>query len=139
MEINLGMRLPHAARTVGVARRLCRTALHELGVDDTCTGDIEVALSEACTNVLDHAPSGAAYGVVMVVTETCCIIKVSDGGPGFDPDGWAASDPEGESGRGIQLMRALADGVTFELRPDEGTVVRLEKQLTYARTGEERS
>lgn len=139
MEINMGMRLPHAARTVGVARHLCRAALRELGVDDSCTSDIEGALSEACTNVLDHSQPGSPYGVAMVLTETCCVIKVSDGGPGFDPDGLAAPDPQGESGRGIQMMRALADGVSFELRPDEGTVVRLEKQLTYAARDAERS
>lgn len=49
----------------------------------------------------------------------------------------AADDTEvdvstlGESGRGIGIMRALVDDVTFDTRPGQGTVVHLQKRLTW--------
>ena len=43
----------------------------------------------------------------------------------------AEAEPSAEDGRGIQLMRALVDEVTFTSRPQVGTVVHLEKQLTW--------
>ena len=36
-----------------------------------------------------------------------------------------------ESGRGIQLMRALVDRVAFESRPEAGMIVHLEKRLEF--------
>ena len=56
-----------------------------------------------------------------------------DRGGGFDSTtkGLADAEPSAEDGRGIQLMRALVDKVTFTSRPQVGTVVHLEKQLTW--------
>ena len=39
------------------------------------------------------------------------------------------ADVSAERGRGIALMRALADTVSFESRPQAGTVVHLVKRL----------
>ncbi|MGH9153704.1 MAG: ATP-binding protein [Acidimicrobiales bacterium] len=133
MEINMALLLPRDARTVPVARHICREALRELGVDADCVADIEVALTEACTNVLEHSRAGEEYEVQVELAERDCVIRVVDRGQGFDADAPAPrADDTAESGRGIALMRALVDHVKFESRPRDGTVVRLEKQLLYA-------
>lgn len=133
MEINMALLLPRDARTVPVARHICREALRELGVEAGCLADIEVALTEACTNVLEHSRAGEEYEVQVRLAERDCIIRVVDQGEGFDADAPVPrADDSAESGRGIALMRALVDHVKFESRPQEGTVVRLEKQLLYA-------
>jgi serine/threonine-protein kinase RsbW len=43
----------------------------------------------------------------------------------------AAARLEAESGRGIKIMRALVDDVTFDTAPEQGTIVYLEKRLTW--------
>jgi serine/threonine-protein kinase RsbW len=133
VEIKFTLQLPRDALSVPVVRRVLKTSMLNLGVDETCVTDIEVALTEACTNVLDHAAAGEDYEVVAGVDETRCVIEVVDAGRGFDADplGHAEADLAAEEGRGIQLIRALMDRVHFRARPDSGTIVRLEKHLVY--------
>ncbi len=124
--------LPRDGLSVPVARRVLKNALTALGVADEVTADIEVALTEACTNVLDHAADGEEYEVRAGVHDHECVIEVVDTGGGFDPAAHGFSDAAAaaESGRGIQLMRALVDRVSFTSRGD-GTVVHLEKRLHW--------
>ena len=132
MEIDLGLSLPRDELSIPLVRRLCRSALAELGVSDDCVGDITVALTEACTNVLLHSGPGDEYEVRLTIDGRLCTLRIVDTGQGFDSADIAghrkAADSD-ESGRGIQLMRALVDRVTFISKPEDGTVVRLEKEL----------
>lgn len=130
MEINLELQLPRDEQSIPVVRHICRHALTEVGVDPDCRGDIEVALSEACTNVLKHAGPGEEYGVNFSLDDRHCVIAVTDTGQGFDAR-IVPSDPAAERGRGIELMRALVDRVNFESTPEAGTVVHLEKDLAF--------
>ena len=134
MELKLTLALPRDEYSVPVARRVLARSLEALGVDDAVVADIELALTEACTNVLDHAADTDEYEVSAGIDGTLCVIEVIDRGGGFDSTmkGLAAAEPSAEGGRGIQLMRALVDKVTFTSRPQVGTVVHLEKQLTWA-------
>lgn len=128
----MGLSLPRDARAIGVARHISRETLRELGVEDNCVSDIEVALTEACTNVLDHSGNGDEYDVEFTLTEHDCVIRVIDSGSGFDIEApRVPPDEVSESGRGIALMQALVDRVRFESRPEDGTVVHLEKSLVY--------
>jgi serine/threonine-protein kinase RsbW len=120
--------------SVPVVRRVLDSTLRTLGVAPACLDDISIALTEACTNVLDHAAAGDEYEVVAGLDDEKCVIAVVDTGRGFDADslGHAEADPSAEEGRGIQLMRTLVDRVHFESRtPGPGTVVRLEKELEF--------
>lgn len=129
----MSLGLPGEALSIPVIRRVLGDALQTLGVADACVGDIEVAVSEACTNVLDHTGPGDAYEVVAAIDGAHCVLKIVDRGAGFDADGLGhASAPlEAEHGRGIQLMRALVDEVHFDSCPDEGTVVYMQKELSW--------
>jgi serine/threonine-protein kinase RsbW len=132
MEISLSLNLPREALTVPVARHVVRHAMEAVGVAAACVSDVELALSEACTNVLLHAGSGD-YDVRLDLADRTCSIRVVDVGRGLDPAaGDPAPDAEAERGRGLVLLRALVDSVRFDTRPDAGTVVRLEKRLSYA-------
>ena len=133
MEIKLTLALPRDEYSVPVARRVLARSLEVLGVDERVVADIELALTEACTNVLDHAGETDEYEVSAGIDGTLCIIEVIDRGAGFDSSvkGLADAEPTAEDGRGIQLMRALVDKVTFTSRPTVGTVVHLEKQLEW--------
>lgn len=128
MKINLELQLPRDEASIPVVRHLCRNALRGIGVDPECGDDLEVALSEACTNALKHSGEGAGYKVQVSIDGRRCVITVVDTGHGFDGRS-ARSDPAAEQGRGVELMRALVDRVRFDTDPDAGTVVCLEKDL----------
>jgi serine/threonine-protein kinase RsbW len=133
VEIRFTLQLPRDALSVPVVRRVLESSMRTLGVKEGCLDDIEIALTEACTNVLDHATDGDEYEVVAGVNDAACVIEVLDRGRGFDADslGHLDAEPTAEEGRGIQLIRALVDRVHFKSRPETGTIVHLEKQLEF--------
>lgn len=133
MQISLALCLPRDELTVPVARHICRHALEDLGVEEDCRGDIEVALTEACANVLKHSGGEEEYEITVSVEGTVCVIRVIDRGEGFDAAApLAAAAQDDESGRGIALMKALVDRVKLESKPEEGTIVHLEKRLEFS-------
>ena len=134
MQIRFTLQLPRDALSIPVARRVFDASMRTLGVAEECVADVEVALTEACTNVLDHAEVGDEYEVVAGLDENTCVIEVVDRGHGFDHAGHGHTDADltAEQGRGIQLISALVDRVHFCSRDDDGgTVVRLEKSLEF--------
>ena len=133
MEIKFTLQLPRDALSVPVVRRVLKTSMRTLGVSDDCVADIEIALTEAVTNVLDHAAAGDEYEVVAGLDDNSCVIEVIDTGRGFDAErlGHVDADPSAEEGRGIQLIRALVDRVHFRSRPERGMIVHLEKELEF--------
>jgi serine/threonine-protein kinase RsbW len=119
---------------VPVARHLVASALREVGVVADDRFDVELATTEACTNVIDHAGPGDAYEVAVTIGPATCDIRVIDVGRGFDHltlDSSRAQAPDSERGRGISLMEALTDEVRFESEPDTGTIVHLTKGLHF--------
>lgn len=131
MDVKFSLALPREALSIPVIRRVLGGALRALGVTESCIADILVAISEACTNAVQHARATSRFEVVASVDGGYCVLKVVDRGPGMDsgPDGQAAV--EAESGRGIRIMRALVDDISFDSRPAEGTVVYMQKRLVW--------
>ena len=138
MRINFSLSLPRDSATVPVVRRICRDALDVLGVADDCNNAIQVAVSEACTNVLKHVEGTSdVYEVEVSVDEAVCGISVIDAGTGFDHTSFPTDgDSSGlsstaEGGRGIFLMRAMVDQIEFTSKPESGTIVHLVKRLEF--------
>jgi serine/threonine-protein kinase RsbW len=134
MEFSLALTLPRDEQTVPMARHIVRNAMEQVGVEETCIYDVVLALSEASTNVLLHSGPGDQYVVRLDLERDRGVIRVVDVGYGFDSAGLATPAPrlEAERGRGLGLMQALVDRVDFASRSEAGTIVTLEKVLTYA-------
>ena len=132
-RISLTLQLPRDRISIPVVRHLTRDALGEVGVVDTIRDDVELAVTEACANVLDHAGSGDAYDVIVSVRGRVCEIRVVDVGRGFDYESLVGQELriDDESGRGIALMRSLMDSVRFSSEPERGTIVHLVKGLAF--------
>jgi serine/threonine-protein kinase RsbW len=136
MEVVFKLHLPREASSVPVVRRLCRSSLRTLGVEEECLSDLELAVTEACTNVLRHATGVTdEYEVEVRTTGTSVALSVKDAGAGFrpamgSPDASAVSAPLAESGRGLHLMRVLVDDLRFVSDGSSGTIVQLEKSLS---------
>lgn len=132
VEATIALRLPRDAASVPLIRQLLDGTLRSLGVEPQVRDDIELMLTEACSNVIKHAGPSDDYTVSASVHDHLCVIKVVDTGNGFDPRKMLDPDQSSEHGRGMQIMRALADDVRFTNRREHGAVVCLEKRLRYA-------
>ncbi|GAA2589919.1 hypothetical protein GCM10010411_23540 [Actinomadura fulvescens] len=136
MLFSLELQLPRDAASVPVARGLLASSLEALGIDDIVQVDIELMLTEACTNVIRHAEAGDAYAVQAMITNTHCVINVLDAGKGFDAEVAERererdTGPAREHGRGLLIMKALADDIRFQACPREGALVSMEKELRF--------
>ncbi|MFI5163925.1 MAG: ATP-binding protein [Bacteroidia bacterium] len=112
-------------------------------VDDVCDlfdikediyGHILVALTEAVNNALQHgnkANPDKQIEITFKIKDNTLYFTVKDEGPGFDFNNLAdPTDPkniEKPTGRGIFLMKHLADSVSFE---DKGRKSILEFKLS---------
>jgi anti-sigma regulatory factor (Ser/Thr protein kinase) len=131
VEISLDLLLPRDAASVPATRRLLDAALAALGVEEHIRDDIEMMLTEACSNVIQHADHGARYTVRATIQDRRCTIKVIDSGTGFDAGRVPLPDLSAEHGRGLLIMQSLADEVRFASFPEDGALVSLEKRLSY--------
>ncbi|MFL5862815.1 MAG: SpoIIE family protein phosphatase [Solirubrobacteraceae bacterium] len=121
----LQLTLPASAGSVPLARHRLRVWLDENApqLDAMARGDLEVAWSEACTNVVRHAygPVEATFDAYAAREGDTVSLEVRDTGQWRPPRGR-------HGGRGIMLMRHLCDEVNVDHRSD-GTTVTMRHSL----------
>jgi serine/threonine-protein kinase RsbW len=100
VEVKLTLALPRDEVSVPVVRRLLKQSMEVLGVEPEDRSDIKLAITECCTNVLDHARAGDDYEVTCGIRDDGCHIRVIDHGCGFDPDRLPRASATAEQGRG---------------------------------------
>jgi serine/threonine-protein kinase RsbW len=106
------------------------------GLGSTAVYAVEMAVDEACTNIIEHAYGGEGRGNIE------CMCQIDDGeltvtlrdhGCPFDPssvpepDVNAALQDRREGGLGLYLIRRLMDEVHFEFTSDSGNVLTMVK------------
>jgi anti-sigma regulatory factor (Ser/Thr protein kinase)/anti-anti-sigma regulatory factor len=100
-------------------------AVHGTSEEDVCA--LELAVSEAVANVVDHAYRDGAGGRLQVRGELdvtgAVALEVEDGGTWRPPEGH-----DDERGRGLVLMRAFVDDLGLE-HDDRGTRVRMRRRV----------
>ncbi|MFI6869188.1 ATP-binding protein [Nocardia sp. NPDC050406] len=122
MPAPLRMGLPAVAASLATVRRFLREWLPRSGLGPVEVEDVVLAVSEACTNAVEHGYRDRP-GTVFVeaeATESDIHILVRDRGR------WVPPHPEVNSlrGRGLALMRALVPKVTVHTG-NSGTSVEL--------------
>jgi serine/threonine-protein kinase RsbW len=131
-HLDLSLSLPRESGSVPVVRRLAAQALRAFGVADDDIDDVQLAISEACANVVEHATDADTYEVKVELAADRCAITVVDHGRGFDATTITGPPPpDAESGRGLLLMRALVDNIAFQSQPQAGAVVHMVKTLRF--------
>jgi serine/threonine-protein kinase RsbW len=131
-HLDLSLSLPRESGSVPVVRRLAAQALHAFGVKDEDIDDVQLAITEACANVVEHARDADTYEVKVELASDRCAITVVDQGMGFDATTVSEPPPpDAEHGRGLMLMRALVDNVAFQSQPQAGAVVHMVKVLSF--------
>ena len=130
--MSVRLNLPREVDSVPAVRRLLRCALAILHVDRQHGTDLEIALTEACANVVRHAAGADKFEVRLDVAEDHCAIDVLDNGTGFDlaaAPGDASPAAESERGRGLFLIKALSDNVRMHSAPRSGSLIHFEKSF----------
>ena len=134
MRLDLALSLPREQISVPLARHVVSAALSTAGVDPACVRDVEVALSEACTNAVQHAMDGVSYEVGINISDEQVTIDVIDSGSVFGQrvrptDG---HDHWSEDGRGLKLIQALSDLAIFDsVEGDTGGSAHLTMKLRW--------
>lgn len=119
------LRLDAVPTSVAVARQAVVGAAEAIGLDDR-SGDIKIAVTEACTNVVVHAYDPGGDGDRPLEVEVRCgaeglEVAIRDEGVGM-----GRASERGGLGVGLSLMAALADRVEIARAADDGgTEVRL--------------
>ncbi|MDQ3783360.1 MAG: ATP-binding protein [Actinomycetota bacterium] len=131
MEVRFTVSLTREPKSVPLARRLCALTLSTLGCDPECVRDIKLAVTEACSNVIEHAHASERYELEFSVEGDLCNMRIIDAGTGFEPaaNGHPPPPSAAENGRGLHLIGQLVDEATFDSTPERGTVVRMVKRL----------
>lgn len=90
-------------------------------IPESVYGNVLVAVTEAFLNAINHGndkDSSRLTDISFELDSSSLIIKVSDQGSGFDfenlPDPTSPDNLEKTSGRGLFIIKNLADELTFE-------------------------
>lgn len=111
------------------------------GFDERTLYEIQLAVDEACANVVDHAYPGADPGDIEVscrLDDELLTVQVRDWGQGFDlagvkdPDLEAPLEQRSLGGLGLFLVRKVMDDVQFTSDPEQGNELMMSKRLHIA-------
>ena len=121
----------HRVKSFHELRDGLRALLREHGADESLCDDLVLATQEACNNAVLHGGDGPHLDAVFTVMQNTIIIEVADRGCGFNFPAVVATwppDPSLSGGRGLYLVKSLADQVEVVHRR-QGTVIRMYKRI----------
>jgi serine/threonine-protein kinase RsbW len=123
------IQIPAISENIRMIESFIDNSKEKFHLDEDLYGNIMIAVTEAVNNAIKHgcrANSEKSVSLTLNLTENAIKFKIEDEGVGFDyhnlPDPTAPENLEKPSGRGIFLMKHLADEVDFH---DNGRVVEL--------------
>ncbi len=105
--------------------------------DEQESYDIQMAVDEACANIIAYAYASAEEGTIdleVSCAPEACTITIRDRGVPFDPatvpppDVEAPLEDRAIGGLGLYLMRRLMDEVAFEFSAEHGNTLRMVKR-----------
>ena len=109
----------------------------DAGLGEKDIYSVQLAVDEACTNIIEHAYRGEENGEIECgceIIEDGLEITLKDEGESFDPD--ALPEPAigvpieklKARGAGVFLIRKLMDEVLYEYIGGQGTVLKMKKK-----------
>ncbi len=136
LEFTQRINFPSRAENITLAEKLIDEACARHNVHESLYGNVLIALTEAVNNAIHHGnrldPSKTVTFAYQLHKDRL-VFTVQDQGPGFDftnlPDPTDPQNIEKPHGRGVFLMKALADEVEFL---DNGATVNMAFSLKPA-------
>jgi len=141
MKQSSTLRLPADLENVALVIDCATETAQAAGIDDQALYHIQLAVDEACANVVSHAYEGMEPGEMEIsceLDEQALTIRVRDWGPGFEPD--EIPDPDVEApleertpgGLGLFLIKKVMDQVHYACDPEQGNTLTMTKRLQVA-------
>jgi len=137
-ERTFQLHVPSSTENLAMIRDFVSSIGARAGMEQTEVAKLELAVDEACANVIEHAYGSDATHEVTVkatVDEDAVHIDIVDTGCGFDP---AAIEQQKldqlittrkSGGLGMRLIQRLMDEVKYEIVPGEKNELRMVKRL----------
>ena len=126
---SIKVEIPSLSENIRMIESFIDNAKEEFHLDDDIYGNIMIAVTEAVNNAIKHGNQNDKSKNVTLALELDdgrITFNIQDEGPGFNyqdlPDPTAPENLEKPGGRGIFLMKHLADEVSFK---EEGKIVSL--------------
>jgi serine/threonine-protein kinase RsbW len=116
-------------------------AAEAAGLDARAVYSVQMAVDEACSNIIEHAYGGEGRGNIECtchVDEDGLTVVLRDKGRFFDPTSVPAPDLHANledrtgGGLGLYFMRQLMDEVHFEFTPGSGNLLTMVKRREEA-------
>lgn len=118
-------------------RQFVSRAAQDMGMDESETYQVALAVDEACSNVIEHGCQGRCDEEIEITCSDendCLTILIRDHGSPFDPGSAPTPDLSKDinqrqvGGLGIFLMRRLMDDIHYERLGEAGNVLTLVKR-----------
>lgn len=144
IERTFSLHVPSSTENLSMIRDFVKGIGMQSGMDDMDVARLEMAVDEACSNVMEHAYNADSTKDVSIratVDEDSVQIEVVDTGKGFDPSTVEQLKLEElvsakrTGGLGMRLMKAFMDEVHYEMLPGVKNELRMVKRLRKRDTG----
>lgn len=138
IENTFTLDVPSSTANLAIIRDFVTRIAAQAGLNEAEVGQLELAVDEACANVIEHAYGDDKTKQVMiraVFDEDALRIHVIDTGQGFDPTQIPQQDLKDliakrkTGGLGMRLIKTLMDEVTYEIEPGRKNELRMVKKL----------
>ncbi|NIQ11980.1 MAG: ATP-binding protein [Gammaproteobacteria bacterium] len=115
-----------------IGENIARTLRNYSGDREKLAYDLNLVLTEAMANAIQHANEGDPAKEVHIeisIVAQCLIIKVFDFGQGFEIEKYIEpKHPLDEHGRGVYLMSTIMDEMAYNAT-EQGHVLEMTKKL----------
>ncbi|MBL8228936.1 MAG: ATP-binding protein [Bryobacterales bacterium] len=132
------LHVPSSTENLALIRDFVANIGKQAGLSESELSMIELAVDEACANVIEHAYAMDQTQEVMVrarLDADQVEITVIDTGKGFDPSGVVQKDlkrlveERRSGGLGMRMMKLVMDEVQYQIKPGERNELRMVKKL----------
>ena len=126
---NINIQIPSLSDNIRIIESFIDNAKEKFQLSDDIYGNIMISVTESVNNAIKHGNQNVTsknVSISLLLNESELKFRIEDEGIGFDyhnlPDPTAPENIEKPGGRGIFLMKHLADEVIFS---ENGSVVEL--------------
>jgi serine/threonine-protein kinase RsbW len=138
VEQTFSLQVPSSTGNLALIRDFVTRVGGQAGLDEVEIGNLELAVDEACANVIEHAYEHDYTKQVVIraiYDEDTLRIEVVDTGKGFDPQSVQSADIQRlaaerkTGGLGLRLIKTLMDEVHYEVVPGTKNELVMVKRL----------
>ncbi len=123
-ENRFQLKVPSDTGYLDLIREFVNRVAMQFGFNEEARGDIEIAVDEACTNIIKHAyqyNSNKSLDITLFINTDKLTVSIIDYGSKFNPKIIKLPDikeyikQKSTGGYGVYLMRTLMDKVEYEI------------------------